>query len=37
MANFMVANAAKREEPLTDAVAPVNIKDGGCGDDLVDD
>ena len=36
-ANFVVAKAAKRAEPLTDAVAPVNIRDGGCGEVLVDD
>lgn len=32
---FMVAKAAKRAEPFTEAVAPVKIREGGCGDVLV--
>lgn len=36
-ANFMLAKAAKRAEPLTEAVAPVKINDGGWGVVLVDD
>lgn len=31
----MVAKAAKRAEPLTDAVAPVKMREGGWGDVVV--
>ena len=32
----MVAKAAKRAEPLTEAVAPVKIRVGGVGEVMVD-
>jgi hypothetical protein len=32
----MVAKAAKRALPFTEAVAPVKIKEGGCSDVLVE-